>query len=124
MAREQVEKSSVVGTQPETSVNPPVSACIPPAVVEAPSGRDTASSAAQGIASSPVSVRPDAPAGEPMLVSGSSASTVIPSSMDENADGVQTLPNVVTPSAAVPESAEVSVTMACTTQDPMYGQSN
>jgi len=122
LAREQVEKSSVVGTQLETSVNPPASACIPPAVVEAPSGRDTASSAAQGIASSPVSVRPDAPAGEPMLVS--SASTVIPSSMDENADGVQTLPNVVTPSTAVPESAEASVTVACTTQDPMYGQSN
>ncbi|KAM4088621.1 hypothetical protein ACJW30_07G085100 [Castanea mollissima] len=119
LAREQVEKSSVVGTQLETSVNPPASACIPPAVVEAPSGGDTASSAAQGIASSPVSVRPDAPAGEPMLVSGSSASTVIPSSMDENADGVQTLPNVVTPSAAVPESAEATVTMACTTQDPM-----
>lgn len=120
LAREQVDKSSVVGTQQETSVNPPASAPAPPSVVEAPSGADTTSSAAQEIASSPVSVEPDGATGDlqPVLVSGSSASTVV-ASMDENADGVQTLLNAVTPSASVPESAEAAVTMASTTQAPM-----
>ncbi|XP_062176471.1 pre-mRNA-processing protein 40A-like isoform X2 [Alnus glutinosa] len=113
LAREQVEKSSFLGTQQETFGNPPVSYTVPPSVVEAPSGADTLSSPAQGIPSSPVSAGPDV-AVSPVLVSGSPASTVIASTKDEKADGVQTLVNVVTSLASVPESVEASVSIAST----------
>jgi hypothetical protein len=122
LAREQVEKSSFLGTQQETFGNPPVSYTVPPSVVEAPSGADTLSSPAQGIPSSPVSAGPDV-AVSPVLVSGSPASTVIASTKDEKADGVQTLVNVVTSLASVPESGEASVSIASTIPASMYSQS-
>lgn len=125
MAREQVEKSSFLGTQQETFGNPPVSYTVPHSAVEAPSGADTLSSPAQGIPASPVSVGPDVAVSDlqPVLVSGSTASILIASPKDEKADGVQTLVNLVTSSAAVPESGEATVSIASTIPASMYGQS-
>ncbi|KAE8008160.1 hypothetical protein FH972_004700 [Carpinus fangiana] len=116
LAREQVEKSSFLGTKQETFGNPPVSYTVPPSAVEAPSGADTLSSPAQGIPASPVSVGPDVAVSDlqPVLVSGSAASILIASPKDEKADGVQTLVNLVTSSAAVPESGEANVSIAST----------
>lgn len=115
-----------MGTKQETFGNPPVSYTVPPSVVEAPSGADILSSPAQGIIpSSPVSVGPDVAVSDlqPVLVSGSSTSTVIASSKDEKADGVQTHVDVVTSSAAVPESGEATESIASTIPASMYSQS-
>lgn len=115
-----------MGTQPDTFEIPPISTTVPPSVVKAPSGGETSSSPAQGVASSPASVGHDVAAGDlkPPLLSETPASTVVACTTDENANGTQTLLNVAALSDAVPENSEAAVTIASTIHAPMYSQYN
>ncbi|KAF5448316.1 hypothetical protein F2P56_028863 [Juglans regia] len=126
LAREQVEKASFMGTQPDTFEIPLVSTTVPPSVVKAPSGGETSSSPAQGVASSPASEGHDVAAGDlkPPLLSETPASTVVASTTDENANGTQTLLNVAALSDAVPENSEAAVTIASTIHAPMENADN
>ncbi|KAG2704779.1 hypothetical protein I3760_05G021100 [Carya illinoinensis] len=126
LAREQVEKASFMGTQPDTFEIPPVSTTVPPSVVKAPSGAETSSSPAQGVASSPASEGHDVAAGDlkSPLLSETPASTVVASTTDENANGMQTLLNVAALSDAVPENSEAAVTIASTIHASMENANN
>ncbi|XVE49358.1 hypothetical protein DITRI_Ditri01bG0077200 [Diplodiscus trichospermus] len=118
LAREQVEKASVKETESEVLSN--ISSPAPPAVIKAPSGADTPSTIIQGVSSSPVPVAPVLATSnvQPVVVSGSDL-PVGASSTVTNVDVVQVAADTITPSAAVSESSEVSVTALDAVTTPM-----
>ncbi|KAG8645716.1 pre-mRNA-processing protein 40A isoform X2 [Manihot esculenta] len=109
VAREQVEKASVMETQTETSSNSHTQAAGPPSVEKTPSSSDASAFPAQGAPSSPVPVTPVATVGnlQSESASESSALAVMSSSVTSNLDGIQTAEN---PVSAVPGSSEATAT--------------
>ncbi|GMJ03491.1 pre-mRNA-processing protein 40A [Hibiscus trionum] len=117
LAREQVEIASAKRTQSEVSSHMP--APVPP-VSKSQSDADTSSTIIQGASSTPVSLAP-IPASsrtEPVVVSGSDL-PVATSSAVINVHAVQTVEDSITPSVAVSESSEVSLTEANAVTTPM-----
>ncbi|PPR87701.1 hypothetical protein GOBAR_AA32990 [Gossypium barbadense] len=110
LAREQVEMASAKGPLSEVSSHIP--APVPPAS-KAQSGADTPSTIIQGASSSPVPVAPVPSSSkiESVVVSGSDL-PVATSSTVTNVDVVQIVEDTITPSVAVSESSEVSLSVA------------
>ncbi|KAA3463534.1 pre-mRNA-processing protein 40A-like [Gossypium australe] len=117
LAREQVEMASAKGPQSEVSSHIP--APVPPAS-GAQSGADTSSTIIQGASSSPVPVAPVPSSSkiESDVVSGSDL-PVATSSTVTNVDVVQIVEDTITPSVAVSESSEVSLSVADAAMTPM-----
>ncbi|XVF67412.1 hypothetical protein PTKIN_Ptkin10aG0119000 [Pterospermum kingtungense] len=112
LAREQVEKASAQGPQSEVFSHSPAPALT---VIRAPYGGDTSATIIQGASSSPVPAVPvPATSNVQSVVASGSALTVGTSSLVTNLDEVQTAADVITPSAAVSESSEVSITVVDT----------
>ncbi|XP_012459513.1 pre-mRNA-processing protein 40A [Gossypium raimondii] len=110
LAREQVEMASAKG--PLSDVSSHIPAPVPPAS-KAQSGADTPSTIIQGASSSPVPVAPVPSSSkiESVVVSGSDL-PVATSSTVTNVDVVQIVEDTITPSVAVSESSEVSLSVA------------
>ncbi|XWS54657.1 hypothetical protein CRYUN_Cryun10bG0107300 [Craigia yunnanensis] len=117
LAREQVEMASAKGPQSEGFSHIPAPA--PPAI-KAPSAADTSSTIIQGASSTAVPVAPVLATSntQPVVVSGS-ALPAGASSTVTNVHVVQTTADAITPSAAVSESSEVSITVVDTVTEPM-----
>ncbi|KAJ7967603.1 pre-mRNA-processing protein 40A-like [Quillaja saponaria] len=107
LAREQVGKASVKGTEAEVFMSSNASqSSVPPSVVEAPSSADNSSFTAQGVSSSPVSVAPVVTTGNVQSdkISGSSTSPLVAPTTEANADETEAPVNTITPSDAGAES--------------------
>lgn len=104
LARDQIEKAIVNGTQPNALLNSHAQPSASPSVVEATPIADNSSLSSQGEPSSPVSVAPVVTMSssdvQSEMTPGSSASPVVTSTTATNADDVEASAKTATPSDA------------------------